>query len=174
MLSKHWQSPVPLLVHAAVKGWSEVFKLELPKCKCLVTGKMLRRNLHAVITFPISLKLVKHHLSKIVRAHQLLLLFFVLVTFYFFKIMWYLKRCSIVVLNILPWFYFHHESLILKISYLPLSGHLSKWKLAKFYLYHLKCKRKGLSKLTDSLKKSRITRLSEGQRSDFTLNIRII
>lgn len=93
---------------------------------------------------------------------------------FFFKIMWYLKRCSIVVLNILPWFYFHHESLLLKISYLPLSRYLSKWKLAKFYLCYLKCKRKGLSKLTDSLKKSRITRLSEGQRSDFTLNIRII
>lgn len=93
--------------------------------------------------------------KKIKQAHQLLLLFFV--TFYF-KITWYSKGCSIVVLNIFPWFYFHHESLWLKISYSLLSGYLSKWKLAKFYLYHLKNKMRGLSKLTDSLKKIRITR----------------
>lgn len=64
--------------------------------------------------------------KKIQQVHQLLLFFFV--TFYS-KVTWNLKGCSIVVLNIFPWFYFHHGSWWLKTAYSILSGYLSKWKL---------------------------------------------
>lgn len=117
-----------LLHHAAVIGWTEVFKLELPKYKCLVTGNMLRRNLHAVITFPVSVKQVKHNLSKIVQAQQICS-FLLLLPFFFLKIGWYLRGCPTVALNILPWLYCGHErdSLLFKTSYILLLWYLSKW-----------------------------------------------
>lgn len=86
--------------------------------KCPVTGNMLKRNLNSAITFPINPKQRKHHLSKIVQAHQVFcLFFFAIVIFYYFKVRKYLRGCSTVVLNSLPWLYFGHEKGSLLLSW---------------------------------------------------------